>query len=301
MGVYQGTALASLTAIATNDDFASSTSNESGVRFTVETEGTEYFIAVDMFFQKTPGPVTLNWALAPVPSLDAPTMVYNLRTTFINQGTDFVPSGENPVYDRRSTSISNALVVRGRGEGAFSGEDGDVDFNVTEFGPIAFINYWSVRIGRVTQKYYSVDTHYPDPDEDSWNMGGFSSRLIRISALPSGVNEVASGEIALTALGGGAFYDLTGRATLSKIIPTQTAPMWFARRLTGGREFYWAADDTTFAGQGQPVPGSYFKYTDLLTFNATETRAVAAMDFEDAVAEVIRRLEAKGYVLDEED
>ena len=43
------------------------------------------------------------------------------------------------------------------------------------------------------------------------------------------------------------------------------------------------------------MPGTYTKSFHTLNFNATETNAVSGQSFDDAVATIIQRLEAKGY------
>jgi hypothetical protein len=129
---------------------------------------------------------------------------------------------------------------------------------------------------------------------------GFESSLVRMSKSATGVYE--TGNAAADRNGANTWLTgITGRATLSKITATQATPMWFAKKLTAASQIYYPNYDLEFTAQGQPLPGYNIKEANTLTFSATETAAVNGQDFEEALATVIARLEAKGYVLEEDD
>ena len=283
LGVYTGTNLADLVVVEENDENGNGTS-ESRVTFDA-VAGTEYFIVVDSFTADDQGPITLNWLLRPPATLNEPTMVYSLRQVQVFQG-----GLDEGVYQPRVTMVNNGLVVRGRKTGAL--EQGGA-----EFGPVALIWWYSYREEGVQVKAYTVLKGLPE--DEGGEQGAFASQLARISARSSGVYETA--QLSVTDQFGGSFLtnNLTGKASLSKITTTQPLPTWFSKKLIGSAQGYFL--DSATRGdfvQGQPLPGSYFKISETLTFNATETKAVNGLDFDAALQVVIDRLEAKGYVLE---
>lgn len=273
IAVFSGSAIDDLMLAAQNDD--SGTGNESKVTFTAEV-GTVYFIWVDSFSSGDLGEITLNWSPYILTALDAPTMVYNFRGVYSSLGK-FDASGD---YNRKSTSVLTGLVVRGRNEGARVVDDR------YELGPVAFIRLFSYREGRATLKRYEVETSDSDSEWD-----GFGSELIRTSLSSKGVTEKA-----FFSLFSAGFYG-EGRASLAKVFRSQAQPTWFAKKLKGKGSGYFAASGVEFTIQGEPIPGALFTNSDTLTFNAGESAAVAGQDFEDALATIIQRIEAKGYVL----
>ena len=286
LGVYTGTTLVDLAAEAEADQGVPN-SNESRVVFSA-TAGTEYFVAVDVWAEEDVGSVTLNWAPFVPPALTAPVMVYSLRTVSTFQG--FMGQADpDPLFAPRTTSISTALVVRGRSNDAIVAED------QLEVGPVAVVQFYTLRVGRGLEKYYSVVKGMPDPDNPvSFLQQGMSTSLVRVSRASTGVFETAGiqGE-----RDGSQWWvnGLLGRATLTKINPSQATPLWFARRLTAMSESSLPGFDQLFAAQGQPILGIYSKDSHTLTFNATETNAVSGQSFSDALATVLQRLQAKGY------
>ncbi len=286
LGVYEGSAFADLTPVAEADDGVSDT-NESRLRFTA-TAGTEYFIAVDTFTGAPSGPVTLNWAPFVPPALTAPVMVYSLRSVNTSQGLiGFVDS--EAVYFPRSTMVSTAWVVRGRSTDALVTDDDQ------EAGPVAVIEFYTMRLGSRLEKYYTIARGTPDPGDTQTLLPlGMSSSLARVSRASTGVFETASIEAERDG-SEKSVRQLKGRATLTKIHPSQAAPLWFARRLTASVDGYQVFNEDDSWVQGQPEPGIYNKDSHTLTFSATETNAVTGLSFNDAVARVVQRLEARGY------
>lgn len=287
LGVYQGTTLVDLAPLLEIDDGATDSLESKGAFVAVA--GTEYFIAVDIFFEDEPGTITLNWSPKAAPVLTMPTMVYNLRRVFTEQGLDNeLPSEETPFLRPRSTSVMTGLVVRGRSEST-TFESGN------ELGPVAVIETYTKRVGRTLTKYYKLIEGVPNTSESIYF--GMAASLIRVGTRSINVFETAfvSAESDLTSERVN-IAQLKGQASLSKILASQQAPVWFARKLTASREDYFSFEFSETLAQGQPIEGTYVKESSTLTFNATESRALAGIDFfEEIVAAVIARLEAKGY------
>lgn len=289
LGIYQGTNLGDLEPVLEADDGVSGSFESRGSFLAVA--GTEYFIAVDMFFEEEPGPITLNWYPQPVPVLTAPAMVYNLRQVLTEQGYNMDRESEDePVFLPRSTSVVTGLVVRGRG-------DQTTFDSGYEVGPVAVIELYTKRVGRTLTKYYTLMEGLPD-DSNEFVTFGMESSLIRVGTRASNVFEVAAieAESGLT-FDFASIRSLKGQASLTKILPSQQAAVWFARKLTSSSEEYSSGLISETLVQGQPIEGNYFKDVSTLTFNATETRAVEGeVLFDDIVMAVIMRLEAKGYL-----
>jgi hypothetical protein len=280
LAIYAGSSLEDLTELGANDDFGAT--SESRVTFDAEA-GNDYFIVVDSFSGTGSGPITLNWMLRPPAILDAPTMVYSYREVNTFQGTFM----SDDSYYPRSTSVYTGFIVRGRKTDAFEQER-------TEFGPTALIRLYSIREGTTLKKYYSLAKGIPPVAAET--PGHFESQLVRVSSRSTGVFESAG---YLVSYDDGGYYPsvrLIGKATLSKITPTQTTSTWFAKKLSGATEAYSPdeSSDTEFA-QGEPSPGYYDKTSTTLTFNSAETRAVEGLDFDDALAVVLSRLQTRGY------
>jgi hypothetical protein len=288
LGIYQGTNLGDLVPVLEVDDGIDESLESRGSFLAVA--GTEYFIAVDVFSGDEPGPINLNWYPQAVPELSTPAMVYNLRQVVTEQGYDEErSSGEISVFRPRSTSVVTGLVVRGRSD-LTSFESG------TEVGPVAVIELYTKRVGRSIKKYYLLNGGTVSDSEVPTYLW-METSLIRVGNRASNVLEIASietgGDQGIDAV---AIKDLKGQASLSKILPSEETAVWFARRLTSSNERYISTRFSETLVQGQPIEGEYLKENSTLTFNATETRALEGMVFfDDALAEVIARLEAKGY------
>jgi hypothetical protein len=289
LGIYQGTTLTDLEPVMEIDQGVDDSDESRGSFRAVA--GTEYFIAVDMWNGEDPGTITLNWSLQPEPELTAPAMVYNLRRVFTAQGFDEdLSSEESVVFSPRTTSVVTGLVVRGR-------RDQTTYDSGREVGPVAVIEFFTEKVGRTVTKYYSL--HIGSPEDSVFvSFPGIDTSLIRVGTRSSNVFETAAigAESVGETVSEVEIEDLKGKASLSKILPSQQTPLWFARKLTSTNEDYFSFESSEGLAQGQPIQGNYQKESNTLTFNATETRALEGLVFfDDIVATVIARLEARGY------
>lgn len=111
LGVYSGTSLSGLTAVASNDDYGMT--YQSRVSFNAQ-QGVSYKIAVDGWVTSA-GNVTLSWLLTPVPcSISVPTQPGGVTTGL---------TGESYTYSTGGSACSNGHPLEYRfdwGDGTFS-------------------------------------------------------------------------------------------------------------------------------------------------------------------------------------